>query len=75
MKELDTLIAQVASTTDLERSAITLIQGIAQQLEDAKTDPAKIQELADTLKNSADALAAAIIAETPVVPTPEEPIV
>jgi cephalosporin hydroxylase len=63
--ELDRLTAQVAATTTIEQSAITLIQGIAQQLRDAATDPAKITALADSLHTSADALAAAVTANTP----------
>ncbi len=65
MVQLDNLIAQVQATTTLEQSAILLIQGIAQQLIDAQADPAKIQELAETLKASADSLSAAVVANTP----------
>ena len=53
-KELDTLTAQVAANTDVEKSAVVLIQGIAAQLEAAKNDPVKIQALADSLKASDD---------------------
>jgi hypothetical protein len=64
-QELDALSAQVQANEDLEASAITLIQGIAEQLAAAKEDPAKIQELADNLKASAANLSAAIVANTP----------
>jgi cell division septum initiation protein DivIVA len=63
--ELDALSAQVQENTDLEASAITLIQGIAEQLEAAKEDPAKVQALAESLKASAANLSAAIVANTP----------
>lgn len=65
---LDDLKAQVQKNTDVEASAVTLIQGIAQQLKDAGNDPAKIQALSDQLKSSADALAAAVTANTPAAP-------
>jgi len=64
-QELEALSAQVQANEDLEASAITLIQGIAEQLAAAKEDPAKIQELADSLKASAANLSAAIVANTP----------
>ena len=63
-QELEALQAQVQQNEDLEASAITLIQGIANQLAAAKEDPAKIQELADGLKASAANLSAAIVANT-----------
>lgn len=62
---LDDLKAQVEKNTNLEGSATTLIQGIAQQLRDAVGNPAKIAELSTQLSVSADALAAAITASTP----------
>jgi hypothetical protein len=65
--ELDALTAQVAANTELEASAILLIQGIADQLAAVKDDPAAIAALAANLKVSADSLAAAITANTPPV--------
>lgn len=69
-KELDALTAQVAATTELEASAITMIQGLAGQIAASKDDPAKIQALADSLKSGADALAAALTANTPAASPP-----
>ena len=43
--------------TSVVESAITLINGIAAQLEAAKNDPAAIQALADSLKAEDDKLA------------------
>ena len=67
MADLTTLEAQVTANSDVEASAVLLIQGIAKQLADAiaANDPAKIQALQDKLKTSADALAAAVVANTP----------
>ena len=66
--ELDALTVQVAANIQVEQSAITLIQGIAAQLTALKNDPAAITALADSLKSSADNLAAAITANTPAAP-------
>lgn len=65
MADLKSLSAQVKANTDVEASAVVLIQGIAAQLEAAKNDPVALQALSDSLKSSADALAAAVTANTP----------
>ena len=70
-KALDDLIVQVTKVQEVEASAILLIQGIAQQLKDAianGADPVKLAELTTQLDNSAQALAAAVAANTPVAP-------
>lgn len=67
-QELDTLETQVRSNTDLVKSAVTLINGIAQQLADCKQEPQRIQALSDELKKDASDLAAAIAANTPAEP-------
>ena len=63
--ELDTLTAQVTANTDVEASAITLLNGLHALLTSAGTDPAKLSALAGSLKSSSDSLAAAIVANTP----------
>lgn len=65
MANLDALTAQVKANTDVEASAVVLIQGIAAQLAAAATDPVAVAALAAQLKGSADALSAAIVANTP----------
>jgi len=65
MASLADLEVQVKANTDVEASAVALIQGIAAELEAAKTDPVKVQALADQLKASADNLSASIVANTP----------
>jgi len=67
MAILDDLKAQVEANTQLEASAVTLIQGIAQQLKDAIAagDPVALAALAEQLHNSAASLADAITANTP----------
>jgi archaellum component FlaC len=69
-KELQALSDQVAQNTTVEASAITLIQGIADQLAAMKDDPAAVAALADQLKASASALGVAVTANTPVAVPP-----
>jgi len=64
MASLDALTAQVAESKAVEQSALLLIQGIADKLEEAGTDPEKLAALTAELKESSDALAAAVIANT-----------
>lgn len=63
--ELDALAAQVQANTDAEASAVQLLGQLHQLLVDAGTDPAKLSSLASQLENSKEALAAAIVANTP----------
>jgi len=67
MSALDDLTAQVSKNTDVEGSAVTLIQGIAAQLANAiaSGNPAALTALQNQLSASADALAAAVAANTP----------
>lgn len=71
--ELDALEAQVTAVSDAEDAAIALLNGLFQQLQDAinSGNPARIQAVTTTLKAKTDALAAAIVANTPAAsPTP-----
>ncbi len=69
-KELDDLTAEVAADTAVESSAVTLIQGLADQIKAAGTDPVALKALTDSLTTSSTALAAAVAANTPVAPPP-----
>jgi chromosome segregation ATPase len=69
-KELDDLEVQVAQNTTVEEGAVTLLNGLAAQIEALKNDPVKLQALATSLKASGDDLAAAVAANTPAAPTP-----
>jgi len=62
--ELDALKAEVQNAATVEQSAIALIQGLAAKIEANKTDPVALQQLADNLKASDDALAAAVQANS-----------
>lgn len=71
--QLDALTAQVQKTTEIQQSAITLIEGLADQIEALKDDPVKLQALATELKAKSDLLAAAVTANTPAPPPPVPP--
>ena len=73
--EVDALLAQVTENTSTEGSAVALLNGLGGFFQQHKDDPAKIEALAVGLTNakgdlklSADALAAAIVANTPAAP-------
>jgi hypothetical protein len=63
--DLTALQAAVQKDTDAENSAITLLNGLSAALTAAKADPAAVQAIADQLSSNADALAAAVVANTP----------
>ena len=68
MTDLTALTAEVTRNTEVDQSAIALLTGLAAQIEALKTDPIALQALADTMKGSSDALAAAVVANTPAAP-------
>ncbi len=66
-QQLDELKAKVAANTTVIGSAITLIQGLKQKLDDAiaSGDPAALEALSTELGTTDQALAAAVEANTP----------
>ncbi len=70
MALLDALKAEVAEEKNAQQSAITLINGIAEQLKQLlansgnTVDPAELQAVVDELTASRAALAAAVVANT-----------
>jgi len=70
MAALDDLTAQVTENESVEASALVLINGIAARITAAGTDPVKLNALTASLKVSADALSAAVVANTPAAPSP-----
>jgi hypothetical protein len=66
--EFDALQQQVHSNTDVVTGAITLINGIADRIAAAGTDPAALQALTTELQNKDQELAAAVAANTPAPP-------
>jgi peptidoglycan hydrolase CwlO-like protein len=63
--ELENLRAQVQSNHDVIQSAILLINGIADRVKAAQSDPGALQSLADDLASQDADLAKAIAANTP----------
>ncbi len=59
---------EVEQNTAVIASAVTLINGLSQQIKDAGVDPVKLAELTDTLDSNSNALAAAVTANTGVGP-------
>lgn len=68
--ELDTLEATVSRNTEVDASAIALLTGLKQKLDEAiaSGDPARLTALSNSLGSSTDALAAAVAANTPAAP-------
>jgi hypothetical protein len=65
MATMQDLVAQVQATVAGEASAIVLMKGLVdkiQELIDAGADPVALQTAVDELKASSDALAAAVVA-------------
>lgn len=74
-KEMDDLVREVAETRAGVDSAVTLIQGLRQQLADAGTDPAKLAELAASLDAAQTQLAQAVATPGPNPAPPPAPTV
>ena len=68
--ELDRLTTEVAETRTVVESAIVLISGLRQRLDDAiaSGDPAALTALSEDLDSQQAALAAAVAANTPTPP-------
>ena len=67
-QEMDTLVSAVEQNTTVDQSVLTFLQGLAAQIQDAAGDRAKSVQLAATVRASADAVAAALVANTPTQP-------
>ena len=73
--DFSALQAEVSRATDVDSSAIALLNGIQQRIADAVTadnlaDNSATAQLAADLKTQTDALADAVSANTPAAPTP-----
>lgn len=63
--EYDALVVKVEETGTVIGSGIVLLNGLSAQIAAMKNDPAKIQQLADSLQATKQSLADAIVANTP----------
>lgn len=66
--DLARLTAAVERDNTVNQSAITLLNNLSQMLRDAANDPAAINALADQLDAQQQALADAVVANTPAQP-------
>jgi len=64
-EQLDKLTQEVAENKTVMESAVTLLQGLKQRLDEAGTDAAKLAQLSADLDTNTNALAAAVTANTP----------
>lgn len=69
-QQLDKLSQEVTQTTTVIDSAITLINGLSQQIRESVDDPAKLLDLANQLDAKQVALAEAVAANTPTPAAP-----
>lgn len=65
MQELDNLRAAVAAQTSVIDSTVTLLGGLKAALDAAGTDPAALAALSAEITAHTEALAAAVLANTP----------
>ena len=65
MTDLTEITQEVTESTDAQQSAAILLQDLKARLDAAGTDPVALKALSDALSSSTDALAAAIVANTP----------
>lgn len=62
--------AQVALLTDAKDAAVALLASLAEKLAATQFDPAQVQAIYNDLVANKDALAAAVLANTPAAPAP-----
>lgn len=70
MAELDRLRTEVAETTTVAQSAITLLRGLKAKLDAAIGNDAALKALADELDAKTNELSAAIVENTPAEEEP-----
>lgn len=66
--QLENLEAGVNENTDAVESAVKLLDNLSAELEAAGTDPDKLANLVNTLRNESGRLAAAVARNTPKAP-------
>jgi hypothetical protein len=66
--DLTALEAEVTRNETVDGSASALLKALFDEVESAKNNPAAIQAIVDRVRTANDALAAAVVANTPAVP-------
>jgi chromosome segregation ATPase len=72
--DLTRLQAEIAENNSAIASAVTLLNQIADELRAQSGNQDAVNALADQLSGQSDALAAAVVANTPTQPQPEQPV-
>lgn len=62
---IEQLRAEVERNSSVDDSAIQLLVTLADKIEELKNSPAELQTLVESLRAQSDALAAAVVANTP----------
>ena len=70
MADLTAIQTAVTENGDVEQSAVTLLGQLSALITANATDPAALQDLANTLEAQKADLAAAVTANTPAAPPP-----
>jgi len=70
---LDDVAREIEENDDAIDSAVELLATLSNQIEELKNDPVALQALADQLDANSKKLADAVVANTPVNPTPPTP--
>lgn len=75
LSKLDDILTEAKAETTVVASVVTLLTNLSQRLADAGTDQSKLDELKATIDANKDAMAAAVLANTPhdPVPIPDDP--
>lgn len=74
MATIDELKAAVAANSEVTQSAVTLIGGLADKIEELKDDPVQLGELVTQLRADSASLAAAVAAVPGDEPAPVPPV-
>lgn len=62
---IEQLRAEVERNSSVDTSAITLLQSLADKIEQLQNSPTELQALVESLRAQSDTLAAAVVANTP----------
>lgn len=70
MLDFNNLEAKVASLTSVVDSVIAVLNSVAAEIRDKAANQAEVEDVANRIDQRAQALAAAVAANTPAEPTP-----
>jgi chromosome segregation ATPase len=67
---IEQLRAEIERNSSVDDSAIQLLSNLADKIEELKNSPAELTTLVESLRSQSDALAAAVVANTPAAENP-----